>query len=95
MEAGTAGFFGKVGLPPALAYVVMSAQLLGGIALILGAWTSLAAILWPPILFGAIFAVRQSRSGRRRLSHDHTLASDVYCARTPRELPSWAGGMIE
>ena len=55
--AGTAAFFGKVGLPPALAYVVMSAELLGGIALILGVWTRLAAILLTPILFGAIFTV--------------------------------------
>jgi putative oxidoreductase len=55
--AGTAAFFGKVGLPPVLAYVVMSAELLGGIALVLGAWTSLAAILLTPILLGAIFSV--------------------------------------
>jgi putative oxidoreductase len=55
--AGTAAFFGKVGLPPALAYVVMSAELLGGIALILGVWTRLAAVLLTPILLGAIFTV--------------------------------------
>jgi putative oxidoreductase len=55
--AGTAAFFGKVGLPPALAYVVMSAEFLGGIALVLGVWTSLAAILLTPILLGAIFTV--------------------------------------
>jgi putative oxidoreductase len=55
--AGTAAFFGKVGLPPALAYVVMSAELLGGVALILGVWTRLAAILLTPILLGAIFTV--------------------------------------
>jgi putative oxidoreductase len=55
--AGTAAFFGKVGLPPALAYVVMTAEVLGGIALILGVWTRLAAILLTPILLGAIFTV--------------------------------------
>ncbi len=55
--AGTAAFFGKVGLPPALAYVVMSAELIGGIALVLGVWTRLAAILLTPILLGAIFTV--------------------------------------
>jgi putative oxidoreductase len=54
---GTAAFFGKVGLPPVLAYVVMSAELLGGIALILGVWTRLAALLLTPILLGAIFTV--------------------------------------
>ena len=55
--AGTAAFFGKVGLPPALAYVVMTAEVLGGVALILGIWTRLAAILLTPILLGAIFTV--------------------------------------
>jgi putative oxidoreductase len=55
--AGTAAFFGKVGLPPALAYVVMTAEVLGGVALILGVWTRLAAILLTPILLGAIFTV--------------------------------------
>jgi putative oxidoreductase len=55
--AGTAAFFGKIGLPPALAYIVMSAELLGGIALILGVWTRLAALLLTPILLGAIFTV--------------------------------------
>ena len=55
--AGTAAFFGKVGLPPALAYVVMTAEVLGGVALILGIWTRVAAILLTPILLGAIFAV--------------------------------------
>jgi putative oxidoreductase len=55
--AGTAAFFGKIGLPPALAYVVMSAEFLGGIALILGVWTRLAALLLTPILLGAIFTV--------------------------------------
>jgi putative oxidoreductase len=29
--AGTAGFFGSIGLPPALAYLVMTVEVLGGI----------------------------------------------------------------
>ena len=40
--AGTAKFFGSVGLPPGLAYVVIAAEVLGGIALILGLWTRIA-----------------------------------------------------
>jgi putative oxidoreductase len=55
--AGTAAFFGKIGQPPALAYVIMSAELVGGIALILGVWTRLAALLLTPILLRAIFTV--------------------------------------
>jgi len=55
--AGTAGYFGNIGLPPALAYVVMTAEVLGGIALILGFWTRLFATALIPILFGAIVTV--------------------------------------
>lgn len=54
--AGTAGYFASLGLPGALAYLVIAAELLGGIALILGIygrWVSLALV---PILLGAIYA---------------------------------------
>lgn len=55
--AGTAKFFGSVGMPPELAYVVMSAEVLAAIALLLGVWTRVAALLATPILLGAIFTV--------------------------------------
>ena len=55
--AGTAKFFGSVGLPSELAYVVIAAEVLAGIALILGIWTRLVAIAATPILLGAIFTV--------------------------------------
>jgi putative oxidoreductase len=55
--AGTAHFFGSVGLPPVLAYLVIAAEVAGGIALILGLWTRIAAIVLLPILLGAIFTV--------------------------------------
>jgi putative oxidoreductase len=55
--AGTAKFFGSVGLPPELAYLVITAEVLGGIALILGVWTRIVAIAAVPILLGAIFTV--------------------------------------
>jgi putative oxidoreductase len=55
--AGTAKFFGSVGLPPELAYLVIAAEVLGGIALILGVWTRIVAILAVPILLGAIVTV--------------------------------------
>ena len=50
--AGTAKFFGSVGMPPELAYVVMSAEVLAAIALLLGVWTRVAALLATPILLG-------------------------------------------
>ncbi len=55
--AGTAQFFASVGLPPALAYVVMTAEVLGGVALILGLWTRVVGLLLTPILLGAIVTV--------------------------------------
>lgn len=55
--AGTAKFFDSVGLPPALAYVTIAVEVLGGVALILGLWTRIAAIVLVPILLGAIFTV--------------------------------------
>ncbi|MGO8909997.1 MAG: DoxX family protein [Bradyrhizobium sp.] len=58
--AGTAKFFGSVGLPSQLAYVIIAAEVLGGIALILGIWTRVVAIAATPILLGAIFTVHGS-----------------------------------
>jgi putative oxidoreductase len=55
--AGTAKFFGSIGLPPELAYVIMIGEGLCGIALILGIWTRAVAIGATPILLGAIFTV--------------------------------------
>lgn len=57
---GTAGFFASVGLPPALAYVTIAAEVAGGVALVLGLWTRLAAVLLVPILLGSIFTVHGS-----------------------------------
>lgn len=50
---GTAQYFGSLGLPSALAYVVFAAEAVGGLALILGVrtrWVSAALI---PVLLGA------------------------------------------
>ena len=55
--AGTAKFFGSLGFPPELAYLVMTIEVLSGIALILGVWTRYAALAGIPVLLGAIFTV--------------------------------------
>jgi putative oxidoreductase len=55
--AGTARFFGSIGLPPELAYVVMTAEVLAGIALILGIFTRWVALAGIPILLGTIVTV--------------------------------------
>jgi putative oxidoreductase len=58
--AGTAKFFGSVGMPPELAYVVITAEVLAAVALLLGVWTRVVALLATPILLGAIFTVHGS-----------------------------------
>jgi putative oxidoreductase len=50
---GTAQFFASVGLPGALAYPVFAAELLGGLALLLGVYARQAALLLLPLLIGA------------------------------------------
>ncbi|MBP9175255.1 MAG: DoxX family protein [Rhizobiales bacterium] len=54
--AGTAAFFESIGFPGALAYVVIAAEVLGGIALILGTWTRWVSLALIPILLGSIYA---------------------------------------
>ena len=51
--AGTVGYFASIGLPPIIAYLVIFGELVGGLALILGIQTRLAAALAVPIVFGA------------------------------------------
>jgi putative oxidoreductase len=55
--AGTAAFFAKLGLPPQLAYLVITAEVLGGLALIAGVWTRVVALALVPIILGTIFTV--------------------------------------
>lgn len=51
--AGTMGFFGSIGYPPVLGTVVTFAEILGGVALILGVWVRPVSLLLIPILLGA------------------------------------------
>lgn len=50
---GTAGFFASVGFPGFLAYIVAPAEILAGVALLVGFRTRLVAALTVPILIGA------------------------------------------
>ena len=58
--AGTARFFGSIGLPSELAYLVITAEILAGIGLLLGTYTRWVALGSIPILLGAIFTVHGS-----------------------------------
>lgn len=51
---GTAGFFASVGFPAWSAYIVTPAEIIIGIALILGVYTRLVALASLPILIGAM-----------------------------------------
>ncbi len=55
--AGTAGFFGSLGLPGWLAYVTIVWEVAGAVALILGVFPRIVALALIPILLGAIFTV--------------------------------------
>lgn len=51
--AGTAGFFESLGLPGALGYLTILAELGGGLALILGLQARLVSLALVPVLLGA------------------------------------------
>lgn len=53
--AGTAGYFESIGLPGLLAYLVIAAELLGGLALIAGFRTRLVALALVPVMLGAAY----------------------------------------
>ena len=55
--AGTAKFFESLGLPGPLAYLTISIEVLGGLALLLGLYVRQASIPLIAILLGAIFSV--------------------------------------
>jgi putative oxidoreductase len=54
--AGTVRFFESLGLPGALAYATMGAELLGGALLIVGLHTRVVAFALVPVLLGATWA---------------------------------------
>jgi putative oxidoreductase len=55
--AGTYGYFKSLGLPGALGYVTMAAELTGGTALIIGFMPRYAALLLIPLILGTIVTV--------------------------------------
>lgn len=58
--AGAAQFFGSLGLPPALAYLTILVEVVGGVALIVGFYSRIAALVLIPVLLGAIVTVHGS-----------------------------------
>ncbi|MBU8908789.1 DoxX family protein [Desertibacillus haloalkaliphilus] len=56
----TAAWFGSIGIPEFMAYVVAIIELVGGLAMILGVGVRVVAILFTCIMIGAIFTVKIS-----------------------------------
>ncbi len=52
--AGFQGFLANVGFPPALAWPIILAEIVGGLALIAGFYSRLAAVALLPVLLGAL-----------------------------------------
>lgn len=59
--AGTAEFFGSIGLPGPLAYLVIATEIIGGLALILGIYARAVSLAMVPILLGAIATVHAGK----------------------------------
>lgn len=63
---GVAGFFGKLGMPvsmaPALAWVVIVVELIGGLCLLLGILSRLWALLFAVVMVVAIIMARMPES---------------------------------
>lgn len=53
---GTASYFGSIGLPESLAFLVFAVEAIAGVALILGYKVRLASLAVVPILLGATWA---------------------------------------
>lgn len=53
--AGTVKFFESIGLPGPLAYAVIAAELLGGVAILVGLHARWVAAALVPVLLGAIY----------------------------------------
>ncbi len=55
---GTIAFFGTLGLPAFIAYAVAYIEFIGGLLLIIGLFTKVAAILLAVVMIGAIVKVK-------------------------------------
>ena len=56
--AGTVGMFSQMGIPAFLTYIVSYGELIGGVLLILGLWTELAALFLTIVMLVAFYLTR-------------------------------------
>lgn len=79
-----AAMFGDLGLPPWLAYPVTAVEIAGGLALILGIWSRMAAWALAVIMAGAIVTVKwehgfMSQAGKTGYEFDLILLAVAVC----------------
>lgn len=60
---GTVGFFGQMGIPAFITYLVVIAEFFGGIAILIGLYTRIAALAIGVVMIGAIVLVHLERGG--------------------------------
>jgi putative oxidoreductase len=53
---GTVAFFGSLGLPAIVAYLTVFSEVVGGVAILAGLYTRIAALLSLPVLLGSVWA---------------------------------------
>lgn len=68
--AGTVGYFESIGFPAIVAYLVIADEIFDGLAILIGAFTQLAARLSIPILL-VILAISISLGGAGRYAVDN------------------------
>jgi putative oxidoreductase len=103
--AGFEGFLGQVGLPAVLAWPIILAELIGGLAILVGFYGRLASIALLPVLFGALVVhapngwVFNAPNGGWEYpaflavaALAHALVGDGAFAAKPVTLPGFAGG---
>ena len=92
--AGTVKFFESLGLPGPLAYLTIAAEVLGGIALLVGYHTRVVASALVPVLLGAAWAhagngwLFSSPNGGRPVSTKNSVQPRAY--RSVRASAEWA-----
>ena len=59
--AGTAAYFASLGLPAVLAYLTIAAELIGGVALVLGIYSRAVALAFVPLMLGTILTAHGAK----------------------------------
>jgi len=76
--AGTVGFMAKVGIPAPLAYAAIVTEVVGGLMLIVGIWSRVAAVALGIVALVATFAVSMPMRGLSGSEFELLLAAAAF-----------------